>query len=78
MTAGPLRRSNYRAFLFFGFSQPKRSRSALPVGEGIDSTAVRSDAWHHLSDAITSALGFVGISIALWTRNPAADDWAAL
>ena len=54
------------------------SRYVSSVGEGIDSTAVRSDAWHHLSDAITSAFAFVGISIALWTRNPAADDWAAL
>lgn len=54
------------------------SRYVSSVGEGIDSTAVRSDAWHHLSDAITSAFAFVGISIALWTRNAAADDWAAL
>jgi cation diffusion facilitator family transporter len=54
------------------------SRYVSSVGKGIDSTAVRSDAWHHLSDAITSTFAFIGISIALWTRNPAADDWAAL
>ena len=54
------------------------SRYVSSVGEGIDSTAVRSDAWHHLSDAITSGFAFVGISIALWTKNPTADDWAAL
>jgi cation diffusion facilitator family transporter len=54
------------------------SRYVSSVGEGIDSTAVRIDAWHHLSDAITSAFVFVGISVALWTRNAAADDWAAL
>jgi len=48
------------------------------VGEGIDSAAVRSDTWHHPSNAITSAFVFVGISIALWTNNVAADDWAAL
>ncbi len=54
------------------------SRYVSSVGEGIDSTAVRNDAWHHLSDAITSAFAFVGISIALWTGNAAADDWAAL
>jgi cation diffusion facilitator family transporter len=54
------------------------SRYVSSVGKGIDSTAVRSDAWHHLSDAITSAFVFVGISVALWTRNAAADDWAAL
>jgi cation diffusion facilitator family transporter len=54
------------------------SRYVSSVGEGIDSTAVRSDAWRHISDAITSAFVFVGISIALWTGNAAADDWAAL
>lgn len=54
------------------------SRYVSSVGKGIDSTAVRGDAWHHLSDAITSTFAFVGISIALWTRIPAADDWAAL
>jgi cation diffusion facilitator family transporter len=54
------------------------SRYVSSVGEGINSTAVRSDAWHHLSDAITSTFVFVGITVALWTRNAAADDWAAL
>jgi cation diffusion facilitator family transporter len=54
------------------------SRYVSSVSEGIDSNAVRSDAWHHFSDAIVSAFAFVGISIALWTRNAAADDWAAL
>jgi len=54
------------------------TRYVSAVGEGIDSAAVRSDAWHHLSDAITSAFVFVGISVALWTKNAAADDWAAL
>ena len=54
------------------------SRYVSSVGEGIDSTAVRSDSRPHLSDAITSAFAFVGISIAIGTRNAAADDWAAL
>jgi len=54
------------------------SRYVSSVGKGIDSSAVRSDAWHHLNDAIVSAFAFVGISIALWTKIPAADDWAAL
>ncbi|MGB9291440.1 MAG: cation diffusion facilitator family transporter [Terracidiphilus sp.] len=54
------------------------SRYVSSVGRGIESTAVRSDAWHHLNDAIVSAFAFVGISIALWTRIAAADDWAAL
>lgn len=56
------------------------SRRVHQVGEAIDSTAVRADAWHHLSDAITSAAAFVGISIAL-VGGPGwevADDWAAM
>ena len=44
----------------------------------IESSALRGDAWHHLSDAIVSAFAFVGISAALWTGDPTADDWAAL
>lgn len=56
------------------------SRHVETVGERTGSSAVRIDAWHHLSDAVTSAGAFVGISIALiggpgWE---AADDWAAL
>ena len=41
---------------------------------------MRSDAWHHRSDAITSAAAFVGISIALIGGKgyESADDWAAL
>jgi cation diffusion facilitator family transporter len=55
-------------------------RRVLAVGEQTTSTAVQADAWHHRSDAITSAAAFVGISIALlggpgWEQ---ADDWAAL
>ena len=50
------------------------------VGTAVGSTAVRADARHHLSDAVTSAAAFIGISIALiggpgWES---ADDWAAL
>jgi cation diffusion facilitator family transporter len=55
-------------------------RYVVKVGETSQSTAVKTDAWHHRSDAITSGLAFVGISIALiggpgWES---ADDWAAL
>lgn len=49
-------------------------------GTRIDSTAVRSDAWHHRSDAITSFCAAVGITVAL-VGGPAyavADDIAAL
>jgi cation diffusion facilitator family transporter len=46
----------------------------------VKSTAVKSDAWHHRSDAMTSAAAFVGISIALigGAGYESADDWAAL
>ena len=54
------------------------SRYVSTVAQEIDSTAVRGDAWHHLSDAITSLFAFVGISVALVTKNASADDWAAL
>ena len=61
------------------------ARRVRGVGDLIGSTAVRADAWHHFSDAITSAAAFTGISIALWGRSrygdarwAAADDWAAL
>ena len=54
------------------------SRFVSSVAEAIQSTAVQGDAWHHVSDAITSAFAFVGISLALWTKNYAIDDWAAL
>ena len=54
------------------------SRYVNSVGRDIESAAVKADAWHHLSDAITSAFAFVGITIALLTKNPTADDWAAL
>jgi cation diffusion facilitator family transporter len=55
-------------------------RRVFRVGADVGSTAVKADAWHHRSDAITSAAAFVGISIALiggpgWEP---ADDWAAL
>jgi cation diffusion facilitator family transporter len=54
------------------------SRYVFSVAENIDSTAVRSDAWHHFSDTITSLFAFIGISAALWTGDASADDWAAL
>ncbi len=55
-------------------------RYVVSIGESIESTAVKTDAWHHRSDAITSGLAFVGISIALLggPGYESADDWAAL
>jgi cation diffusion facilitator family transporter len=56
------------------------SRYVLKVGEDLGSTAVRGDAWHHRSDALTSAAAFLGIGIALVGGEgfEPADDWAAL
>lgn len=50
------------------------------VGADVGSTAVQADAWHHLSDALTSAAAFVGIgvSVLMGPGWESADDWAAL
>ncbi|SFD25095.1 cation diffusion facilitator family transporter [Spirosoma endophyticum] len=55
-------------------------RQIAKVGDETDSSAVKADAWHHRSDAITSLTAFVGISIALigGPGYESADDWAAL
>ena len=55
-------------------------RYVFRTGFEVGSTAVKTDAWHHRSDAITSALAFVGISIALLGGKgwESADDRAAL
>ncbi|HZW39461.1 MAG TPA: cation diffusion facilitator family transporter [Ignavibacteriaceae bacterium] len=53
-------------------------RRMSKLGEEAKSTAMTSDAWHHRSDAITSAAAFIGISISLLFNIPSADDWAAL
>uniref|UniRef100_UPI004048CB2C cation diffusion facilitator family transporter n=3 Tax=Roseivirga sp. TaxID=1964215 RepID=UPI004048CB2C len=44
------------------------------------SSSLKADAWHHRSDAITSLLAFIGISIAVFMGKgyETADDWAAL
>ena len=55
-------------------------RFVFKVGKSVNSTAVKSDAWHHRSDAITSSAAFIGISVALIGGGgyESADDWAAL
>lgn len=56
------------------------SRYALQKSDETTSAALKGDAWHHRSDAITSAAAFVGITIAL-IGGPGfekADDVAAL
>ncbi len=55
-------------------------RRIFQVGKEADSIALRADAWHHRSDAITSTAAFVGITIAV-VGGPAwaaADGYAAL
>jgi cation diffusion facilitator family transporter len=55
-------------------------RFVIKVGNSVDSVAVKNDAWHHRSDAITSGAAFVGIAIALIGGRgyEQADDYAAL
>ncbi|MBN8547854.1 MAG: cation transporter [Deltaproteobacteria bacterium] len=55
-------------------------RYVIDVSDETESSALKSDAWHHRSDALTSAAAFIGISIALlggpgWES---ADDYAAI
>ena len=56
------------------------SRKVLAAGKSIESLAIKGDAWHHRSDAITSGAAAVGIALALFggDRFAVADDWAAL
>lgn len=55
-------------------------RYVLKTGLEINSGAVKADAFHHRSDAITSAAAFIGITIGLIGGRgyEVADDWAAL
>jgi cation diffusion facilitator family transporter len=56
------------------------SRYVHKVGSETNSHGVKADAFHHRSDAITSAAAFIGISIALigGSGYQNADDYAAL
>ena len=49
-------------------------------GKAVDSSVVKTDAWHHRSDAITSVAAGIGISVALIGGRgfEAADDVAAI
>jgi len=55
-------------------------RFVIGEGNATDNSAVKTDAWHHRSDAITSAGAFIGISIALvgGEKLSWADDAAAI
>jgi cation diffusion facilitator family transporter len=56
------------------------SRKVLTVSESLDSNALKGDAWHHRSDAITSGACAFGLVVALIGGEgyESADDWAAL
>lgn len=56
------------------------ARRMARAGRELGSTGLGVEAWHHWADALTSAVAFAGIAIAVaggagWE---AADDWAAL
>jgi len=55
-------------------------RYVIRFGREMESTAVKTDAWHHRIDAMTSIAAFIGISVALIGGEAwqSADDWAAL
>ncbi|MBI5772976.1 MAG: cation transporter [Verrucomicrobia bacterium] len=55
-------------------------RFVFREGDAVDSSAVRSDAWHHRSDAVTSLAAAIGIIVALVGGKgyEAADDVAAI
>jgi len=55
-------------------------RYVIRFGRKVESTAIKTDAWHHRIDAMTSIAAFIGISVALIGGKPwqSADDWAAL
>ena len=55
-------------------------RYVSSVGSSVGSIAVKNDAWHHRSDAITSTAAFIGISISLIGGKgfEKADGYAAL
>jgi cation diffusion facilitator family transporter len=55
-------------------------RIVIKKSKETNSSSLKADAWHHRSDAITSIMAFIGISIALLFGKgyETADDWAAL
>jgi cation diffusion facilitator family transporter len=55
-------------------------RFLFSVGKSVNSLSIKTEAWHHRSDALTSVAAFIGISIAIIGGKgyESADDWAAL
>jgi len=56
------------------------SRKMHQAGDAEGSTALGAEAWHHYSDALTSAAAFLGIALVVFggERFIGADSWAAL
>lgn len=56
------------------------SRRMLRLDAQYGATALKAEAWHHHTDALTSAAAFIGIAIGVIGGKgyEAADDWAAL
>lgn len=56
------------------------SRRMLRLDAQYGATALKAEAWHHRSDALTSAAAFIGIAVGVigGPGYEAADDWAAL
>ena len=55
-------------------------RFLFSVGNSVNSLSIKTAAWDHRSDALTSLAAFIGISIAIIGGRgyESADDWAAL
>lgn len=55
-------------------------RFIFSIGQSVHSASIKTEAWHHRSDALTSVAAFIGISIAIigGPRYASADSWAAL
>jgi len=72
----------YTLFVLLGVVAVKEGlfRFVRRFAQQLGSSALRADAWHHRSDALTSGAAAVGISIALIGGEgyEPADDWAAL
>jgi cation diffusion facilitator family transporter len=55
-------------------------RAVTKTNKKLNSSALKADAWHHRSDALTSLMAFIGISISVLFGEgyENAEDWAAL
>ena len=72
--------ATFTIFVLVGVVIVKESmfRFVWKVGKATESGAVKGDAWHHRSDAITSMAAGIGICAAIYFKYPQADDWGAL